>query len=212
MRSQVRILSGALFPRGARTVNYGAPEPSADTTRVCKGVPKQGHRIRKKGRPASSADRPFSALLHGFPRNRVTQRDVQPIGTTSCWARRRAPIRPTPSPTTLRAVPFSSTSLCPPTSTTDSGALHTPPLVLGPRSPSAHGFGSSDHPLFSPRLIPSPSPTRESSHRLPPLDVQPTMPFGPIGRVGLPSMGLAVKTHAAYTPEHQVLAAGVRVR
>ena len=44
------------------------------------------------------------------------------------------------------------------------------------------------------------------------VDPQPTVPFQPKRAFRLPSMGLAVKTHAAYTPSSQVLAAGVRVR
>ncbi len=94
------------------------------------------------------------------------------LSGTSCSIRHRAstPPTPTPRPTTLRAVPSSSTSPCPPTSTTDSGALHTPSLVLGPRRPSAHGLGPSDHPaVLSPsRPFTLPSRRRESSPRASP--------------------------------------------
>jgi hypothetical protein len=105
------------------------------------------------------------------------------LSGTSCSIRHRAPIRPPPTPRPTSR----STSPCPPPSTTDSRALDTRSLVLGPRRPSAHGLGPSDHPtVLSPsRPFTLPAQQREFSP-LPPLDLQPTMPFGPIGGVGLP--------------------------
>jgi hypothetical protein len=94
------------------------------------------------------------------------------------------PPTPTPRPTS------SSTSPCPPTLTTDSGAFQDASLVLGPRRPSAHGLGSSNHSsvLAPSRPFTLPSRRRESSPLASP---EPAAYHAPRANraVGLPCVG-----------------------
>jgi hypothetical protein len=159
-------------PGSMRSCRSFARAPRGAWSRWVHEDPRLSHRparpLRHSSAPRTGA--PAQRTLRGVRAFPTGLRPSRPLAGrlsgTSCSIRHRAstPPTPTPRPTTLRAVPSSSTSPCPPTLTTDSGALHNPSLVLG-RRPSAHGLGPSNHPaVLSPsRPFTLPSRRRESS-------------------------------------------------